>query len=61
MQNAVKGARNDQPQVIVARINPKRVPPYYLRPYREPKLADYRRERELLAGSWTKSKKADLR
>jgi acetolactate synthase-1/2/3 large subunit len=61
MNEAVSGARENIPQVIIARIDPRRIPPYYLKPYAQPTLAAIRRERELLSGFWSESKKAMLR
>lgn len=57
MESSLRGARDDRPQVIIAHVNPKRVPPYYLQPYLIPKAADYRREEELLSVFWSNAPK----
>jgi acetolactate synthase-1/2/3 large subunit len=48
VEKALEGARKDQPQVVVVRINPKRMPPYMLGHY-FPKPQTVHNERALLA------------
>jgi acetolactate synthase-1/2/3 large subunit len=42
ISDALQAARNDhQPQVIIVRINPERIPPYYINPYGPSSKLDY--------------------